>query len=568
VQHARLYSLVGGVVAGTYLSSLVTHTWYSAVFVCISFVSTGIVSWIVVRRRYFVSAKNSALAVIFVVCIFGMSVGTGRTALWMSFNHAGVLDSLVNKKVSLSAIVVEEPQPSDSSSKIIVETLPNVASSTKSAKVLVTGDRYSTLAYGDEIKLFGKLAIPKPLESSSGDFAYDVYLARQGIFYTMTFPSVKIVSHHKENIVREYLINIKNSFLGKINELFSAPRSGLLAGLLVSGRSSLSKTEQTEFTQAGLIHIVALSGFNVTIIAQGLMAILIFLPKKLRLVIGAAGIIAFVTMTGFGATIVRAGIMALLVIAAALVYRTYHVGRALFTAVLCMTLWNPMVVFDVSFQLSCIATFAVIFAVPPALEKYAAYIKFLPEKYLIRDTILGTAVIEIFLLPILLSTSGQISLVTVITNLLILPTLPVVMGFGFAATLVGYVHSMLALPLVAISNLMLDYILLITKFFAHIPFGVVMYRIPEWAVVSMYGMLAFWLWRLQRFKTKKEEAEKSGALKIKAETATKMETKNAALILSGTSSVSTFGTALTSANLERLDNFFRSHSNSGSQKKP
>ena len=121
-----------------------------------------------------------------------------------------------------------------------------------------------------------------------------------------------------------------------------------------------------------------------------------------------------------------------------------------------------MVVFDVSFQLSCVATFAVIFAAPPVIEKYGPYLKFLPQKFKIRDTMLGTAVIEIFLLPILLSTSGKISLVTVVTNLLVLPLLPIVMGFGFAATLIGYVHNLLALPLVALSNLMLEYILLVT----------------------------------------------------------------------------------------------------------
>jgi competence protein ComEC len=546
VQHARLYSLVGGVIVGIYLSSLITHTWYSAVFLYVGFVSASIVSWIVARRWRFTFVKNYTLAILIIVGFFGVSLGVARTALWMSFNHTGVLENLVNKKVSLSAIVVEEPQMSDTSSKIIVETVPNVASSTSHAKVLIIADRYSAVAYGDEIKLYGKILIPKPIESSKAgedDFAYDVYLARQGIFYTMTFPSISIVSHHHGNVVREQLINIKNNFLGKVNELFSAPRSGLLAGLLVSGRSSLSKAEQAQFTKAGLIHIVALSGFNVTIIAQGLMALLIFLPKRLRLVIGAIGIITFVIMTGFGATIVRAGIMALLVIAAALVYRTYHVGRALFIAVLCMTLWNPMVVFDISFQLSCIATFAVIFVAPVVLLKYGPRFKFLPEKFKVREIMLGTAVIEIFLLPILLSTSGQISLVTVVTNLLVLPTLPVVMGFGFVATLVGYVHGMIALPLVAISNLMLEYILVITKFFASIPFGVVVFQIPEWAVFAMYLGLAFWLWRLQK-------------------------TKNVAPTKDATFSASNFGTALTSTNLERLDNFFRSHSNSDYQKKP
>ena len=467
----------------------------------------------------------------------------------MSFNHSGVLDDLVNKKVSLTGTVIEEPQISDASSKIIVAT--------SSALVLLTADRYTTVAYGDEIKVYGKVMVPKPIKSPDGDFAYDVYLARQGIFYTVTFPTISVVAHHHGNLAREFLINVKNNFLAKINELFQSPKSGLLAGLLVSGRSSLSKAEQNLFTQAGLIHIVALSGFNVTIIAQGLMLLLAFLPKKVRLIIGALGIIAFVTMTGFGSTVVRAGIMALLVIFAALVYRTYSVGRALFMAVLLMTLWNPMVVYDVSFQLSCVATFAVIFAVPPALVKYSAALKFLPAKFKIRETMLGTLVIEIFLLPILLSTAGKISLVTVITNLLILPTLPVVMGFGFVATLVGYLNYFLALPLVALSNLMLGYILLITNFFANIPFGVFSFTLPAWAVFVIYGILFFWLFKLQKEILAKNSQVTKNPVSI-SDTG----------LLQNLAGVPASASALTQANLERVQNFLQSHSNSDFQKKP
>lgn len=163
---------------------------------------------------------------------------------------------------------------------------------------------------------------------------------------------------------------------------------------------------------------------------------------------------------------------------------------------------------------------------------------------------LGTAVIEIFLLPILLSTAGQLSLVTVITNLLTLPVLPIVMGFGFAATLLGYAHAIVALPLVAVSNLMLEYILLITKFFASIPFGVVEFQIPKWAVAAMYIALAVWLYSLQKFQIQKEKMENSA-------------TKNPDLVIGAVS----FGAALTPTNLERLDNFFQSHSSSDSQKK-
>jgi len=511
-------------------------------------------SHILQKTKIFETKKD--FKIIFLVCLFGFCLGLARTGVWMSFNHSGVLDDLVNKKVSVTGVVIEEPQISDASSKIILKTLPSFLASTSvavsgGALLQVTADRYTTIKYGDEIKVYGKVIVPQPIKSPDGDFAYDVYLARQGIFYTMIFPSTTLVSPHHGNPAREFLINVKNNFLAKVDELFTSPQSGLLAGLLVSGRSSLSKAEQALFTQAGLIHIVALSGFNVTIIAQGLMALLIFLPKKVRLTIGALGIIAFVTMTGFGSTVVRAGIMALLVIAAALVHREYSVGRALFMAVLCMVIWNPMVVYDVSFQLSCVATFAVIFAVPPALIKYSSRLKFLPAKFKIRETMLGTAVIEIFLLPILLATSGKISLVTVITNLLILPPLPIVMGFGFVATLVGYLNYFLAMPLVVISNLMLNYILFITNFFANIPFGVFTFALPTWAVFLIYGILIFWLYKLQKEMPTKNPA---------SETTTGL--------LQNLAGAPVAASALTQANLERVENFLQSHSNSNYQKKP
>jgi predicted membrane metal-binding protein len=145
----------------------------------------------------------------------------------------------------------------------------------------------------------------------------------------------------------------------------------------------------------------------------------------------------------------------------------------------------------------------------------------------------GTAVIEIFILPILLLTSGQISLVTVVTNLFVLPVLPIVMAFGFAATMVGYVHNTVALPIVAISNVLLEYILLVTKIFANVPFGVVTFQIGSRSVIVMYMALAFWLWRLQRSAT---HTAGDGA---------------------PSPAVRSFSTPLTTANLERLDNFMK-----------
>lgn len=173
---------------------------------------------------------------------------------------------------------------------------------------------------------------------------------------------------------------------------------------------------------------MVLSGYNVTIISEFIMGMLSFLPKMIGTSLGALSIILFAIMVGGSATIIRASIMALLVLLARVTGRVSDMTRALFLAGFVMVLHNPqIVVFDPSFQLSFMATLGLISLSP----KLNSIFKFVPTKFYLRETVSATISTQIFVLPLLLYMMGELSLVAVFVNLLVLMFIPLTMLFGF-----------------------------------------------------------------------------------------------------------------------------------------
>lgn len=148
--------------------------------------------------------------------------------------------------------------------------------------------------------------------------------------------------------------------------------------------------------------------------------------------------------------------------------RNYDVGRALLLAGVFMVVLNPYVlVYDVSFQLSFIATFALIFFTPK-IEKYFLWVT---KRFGLRDIISVTFAVYIFVLPFILYKMGNLSLVALPANVLILPFIPFTMLLGFVTGFLGFIHYMLSVPVGLLSYLLLHYELGVINFFAQIPFA-------------------------------------------------------------------------------------------------
>lgn len=393
---------------------------------------------------------------------------------------------------SSEGIVVSEPEQRDNATRFVFKA-------ENGEKALVSTDLYSTVQYGDRVRIVAEFERPGMIE----DFDYGKYLSKDDIYHTASFAEVEILSSGHGNVVKTALLQVKRSFVSKIRENFSEPYASLLAGLIVSGRDAMPKNILEEFRRAGIIHIVVLSGYNITIIADFLRRFFekAFLLSKFTAIpmlastASIAGIVLFVLMTGAEATVVRAALMVLTVIVAKMLGRHYSAPRALVLAGFVMLLENPKIlVLDPSFQLSFIATLALIYIVP-LVEKR---LQWLTNWWNLRGIVATTIGTQVAVLPLLIYSVGDFSLVSLPANILVLLIMSQTMFVGFFTVVLSYLSSILALPLAYVTHLLLAWIIGVSSFASSLPFAsIAVTNVSIWVVVLVYLALIALVWRLR-----------------------------------------------------------------------
>ncbi len=409
-----------------------------------------------------------------------------------------VFESQAGKSVLLTGEIIDEPDRRENNQKltILAKSMRNDTTSAMaksvSVKILLSTDLNTDYKYGDEINFSGKLEKPENFATDQGkDFDYINYLKKDGIFYVMNYADVKVISRNHGNKIKSVLFFIKEKFLEKMNLAIRSPESLLMGGLILGEKSNFNQALRQSFINTGTIHVVALSGYNITIVAEWFMKLFTFLPKNLSIGMGIFSVLLFILMTGGSSTAIRAGIMATLVLLARATGRNYDVARALILAGIGMILLNPFVlVYDVSFQLSFIATAAVIF-LAPRIEKYFQWV---PDYFKLRDIISVTSAAYIFVLPFILYKMGNLSLVALPANILVLPFIPFTMLLGFLTSFLGIIWYGLAVPLGFISYLVLHYELGIISFFSNLPFAA--FSIPNFPLLLTFLIYAYFIYRL------------------------------------------------------------------------
>lgn len=394
-------------------------------------------------------------------------------------------------------VIVSEPEIREKNMRFVFK-------SDNGEKVLVSTNLYSDIKYGDEIKIEGKLEKPGIIETSDAGrpFDYGMYLSKDDIYYTMNFAQTNVISHDNGNPIKAVLLKIKGSLVNKMKNIFSEPQASLLAGLLVSGKQALPASILDEFKRAGVVHIVVLSGYNIMIVAEFFKRILGFLSLRIASSVSIFGIILFVLMTGASATVVRAAIMALIAVSGKMFGRGYSVHRALLVAGFLMLIENPKIlIFDPSFQLSMLATIAMIY-VSPIVEKYMIAkwpaLRSLGEAWGMKQILSATISTQIFVLPFLLYSTGNISVVSLFSNILILAFVPYTMLVGFIATTLAYAGSLLALPFTYISHFLLSWILFVAHTLGNLSWASInVSSFPLWGMVVIYIIYLITLWRLR-----------------------------------------------------------------------
>jgi competence protein ComEC len=492
MNNSFFYAVISGFTISIFLSSFFKLGF--SFFIFLTIISFLIFIW----GKYF--SPNSFKVILLAIFIFSFSLGILRYEIKEARIENKNLENLVGEKIILRGIISAEPSLKENIVQLILAG-DLVSAFNKDyvikEQILVSAGLFPGFKYGDSVSVSGVLDKPANFSTENGnDFDYINFLAKEDIFYVLNFAQVELVSSGHGSFLKTKLFLIKELFVAKINFLIKEPESSLLGGLLLGSKNSLGKELQEDFRLAGVSHIVALSGYNITIVAESIMFGLSFLPRFLSLTGGVFGIIFFAIMTGGSATVMRASIMALLVLLARSTNRRYDISRALFLAGFFMLLQNPKIlVFDISFQLSFLATIALILVSPLVENKMT----FVTKKYHLRELIVATISTQIFVLPFLLFKMGLLSVFSLFANVLILPVIPLIMLLGFITGLLGFISLFLAIPVAFICSLLLFYILKIIYIFSHLPLSsLTIKNFPFYLTVLIYLIFFGIIWQLKR----------------------------------------------------------------------
>jgi len=392
---------------------------------------------------------------IFSLFCFGLTVG-----LWRGIPKTNWSDNVcADLGKSLSALIVAEPVASEFNQRLTVRP------DNQDFNILIFTKRDGVWNYGDRINFRGSLEVPKNFQTDTGqEFAYKNYLRKDDILCLGRGGQTTWLSGGNGSSIKQTLFAVKKEFLTTINHYLPEPQSSLLSGILLGVQSSLPPSVSEDYRRAGLTHILVLSGQNISIVAGFLMILFGWSGPTISFVIVVVGLILFTLMAGAGASVVRATLMGLLVVLARAAGRPYAGGLALVTAGALMVWFNPrLLVFDLGFQLSFLATLGLFYGTP----LMSRGLKFLPASFGLREITSISAGAILFTSPWLAYSFGQLSLVALPANILVVPTVEMTMLFGFVMAVFGLIHLPVAWPVAWLTDWLLIWNLKVTQFFAH-----------------------------------------------------------------------------------------------------
>ncbi|MDD3773859.1 MAG: ComEC/Rec2 family competence protein [Patescibacteria group bacterium] len=298
------------------------------------------------------------------------------------------------------------------------------------------------------------------------------------------------------------LLDIKQNFSLAIGRLYGYEEAIFARGLVLGEKQDFSFDFKTNLQKSGTSHLVALSGFNISILILALFASLKFFSKKVAFVITSISILGFILMTGAPTSVVRAGLVGEFLILAEILGRQNDSGLILVWSLFLISLFSPFALaYDVSLQLSFSAFLGIVY-LAPLINKQLHFLGFLGE------TISQTLGATLFTLPLVAYYFGQISLISLLPNVLVISVVPITTYLIMLSGIFYFIFLSLAHVLSFVAQVFLDYMLWIINFFGTISFSVIKLKLnsPIW-LLAYYLVFTLFLIYWWKYIFEKEQIE-------------------------------------------------------------
>ena len=298
-------------------------------------------------------------------------------------------------------------------------------------RLAATLPRYPAVVPGQRITVAGHV-------EERPDSPYGAYLERTGVAGTLQAASLDVAPGPLEPV--QALESVRRASAEVLARVLPEPEAGLAAGILIGLRDRVDRDLAADFTTAGVSHVVAISGWNIAIVAAAVGALGGSLGRRRRSVLTMAAIVAYVLFSGASSSVVRAAAMAGVVLLARESGRAGRAAAALGWAATILLLVDPGLIADAGFQLSSVATAGLIAWATPLGERIGRLGGGRVPRWLAESLGVSLAA-QAATLPIVLATFGRLALVAPVANLFIVPIVPLAMAAGGIAFIGGLVAS-------------------------------------------------------------------------------------------------------------------------------
>jgi len=443
---------------------------------------------------------SSALLVLSFLC-----VGFLRHEAAMLPPHG--FGEVIYQQVTVHGTVVESKEERSGGSSLTVD---GMAVSTADPSAVMRGkifirswEEIFPQKYGDVVEVEGKLSRPR-LPRNPGLFNYREYLARRGIFSTITVGSasdVQAVGLDGSSFLR-WVKGLRQKIETVIEETMPSKSAAVLKGILLGDRAVLPAEMYEAFLRTSTSHILAVSGLHIGLIAGWTFLMFSWIRKLVRLRRKATAyipvipvVIIYACMVGFRTSVVRASFLVILAVIAAIIDRDTDIFNLLAVAALGILIYRPCAIWDAGFQLSFGAVASIAYLMPH-WERWLSRIR--RDKWYRRwlyrafQSIAVSLSAQIGAMLIIAHTFNRISLIGVIANPLIIPIVALIVPIGFLQSLIGLAFIPLAAAFGFINHILISIMSFIAYYFAGFTYAEIPVRwVSFWHIIAFSAVIVF-----------------------------------------------------------------------------
>lgn len=342
---------------------------------------------------------------------------------------------------------------------------------------------YDKIKPGNQILIKGTFQQGRDIRNP-GEFDYRKFLLSKsitGILSSYDSASVIFLSNDYY-FFKNIIFQVRKNIDELIHQLHNSQTAGLLRGLLLADRTEIDYETKQNFVNSGVIHILAVSGLHVGYILLFFLVVFGRFNIYIRSVLTILGLISFMIITGVPASVFRATLMSVILIFAFLSGRSTNLINSIALSAVIILLFYPKEIFNPGFQLSysAVLSIAVIY---PLIQKIILQLS-ISNKYL-KNILLFAGVslsAQIGTLPFTLAYFNKLSLISLFSNLIVIPLVGIIVGLAIITMLVGSLLPSLANYFAVVNNVITSFMMDMIRFTGSLDFAYI--RINNFSLID------------------------------------------------------------------------------------